>query len=155
MCARRASSNLRLSGADAGLNRSAKSCRAWDGAARLRLQLQGLSSALSAKSRHFARNCCSPACRCRWRIWLGHNGVERALLVAPVLLILIVELLNSAIEATVDRIGLERHVLAGLAKDIGSAAVMLSFICWAWSGCWCSLDAEHHPGPGVYPQRVR
>src|SRR5271154_84177 len=61
-------------------------------------------------------------------IWLGHNGVERALLVAPVVLLLIVELLNSAIEATVDRIGLERHVLAGLAKDIGSAAVMLSFI---------------------------
>jgi diacylglycerol kinase (ATP) len=61
-------------------------------------------------------------------MWLGHSGVERALLVAPVLLILIVELLNSAIEATVDRIGLERHELAGLAKDIGSAAVMLSFI---------------------------
>ena len=61
-------------------------------------------------------------------LWLGHSGVERALLAAPVLLILIVELLNSAIEATVDRIGLERHVLAGLAKDIGSAAVMLSFI---------------------------
>ncbi|MGH8231985.1 MAG: diacylglycerol kinase [Steroidobacteraceae bacterium] len=61
-------------------------------------------------------------------LWLGRGGVERALLAAPVLLILIVELLNSAIEATVDRIGLERHVLAGLAKDIGSAAVMLSFI---------------------------
>ena len=61
-------------------------------------------------------------------LWLGHTGVERALLVAPVLLILIVELLNSAIEATVDRIGLERNVLAGLAKDISSAAVMLSFI---------------------------
>jgi len=61
-------------------------------------------------------------------LWLGHNGVERALLAGPVLLILIVELLNSAIEAAVDRIGLERHVLAGLAKDIGSAAVMLSFI---------------------------
>jgi len=61
-------------------------------------------------------------------VWLGRSGVERALLAAPVLLILIVELLNSAIEATVDRIGLERHVLAGLAKDIGSAAVMLSFI---------------------------
>ena len=60
--------------------------------------------------------------------YLGHSGVERALLVGPMLLILIVELLNSAIEATVDRIGLERHVLAGLAKDIGSAAVMLSFI---------------------------
>jgi diacylglycerol kinase (ATP) len=61
-------------------------------------------------------------------LWLGRSGVERALLAAPVLLILIVELLNSAIEATVDRIGMERHVLAGLAKDIGSAAVMLSFI---------------------------
>ena len=61
-------------------------------------------------------------------LWLGRSGVERALLLGPVLLILIVELLNSAIEATVDRIGLERHVLAGLAKDIGSAAVMLSFI---------------------------
>jgi diacylglycerol kinase (ATP) len=61
-------------------------------------------------------------------LWLGHSGVERALLAAPVLLILIVELLNSAIEATVDRISLERHVLAGLAKDIGSAAVMMSFI---------------------------
>jgi diacylglycerol kinase (ATP) len=61
-------------------------------------------------------------------LWLGHNGIERALLCAPVLLILIVELLNSAIEATVDRIGPERHELAGLAKDIGSAAVLLSFI---------------------------
>ena len=61
-------------------------------------------------------------------LWLGHSGIERALLTGPVLLILIVELLNSAIEATVDRISLERHVLAGLAKDIGSAAVMLSFI---------------------------
>jgi diacylglycerol kinase (ATP) len=61
-------------------------------------------------------------------LWLGHSGVERALLVAPVLLILIVELVNSAIEATVDRIGLERNVLAGLAKDISSAAVMMSFI---------------------------
>jgi diacylglycerol kinase (ATP) len=61
-------------------------------------------------------------------LWLGRNGVERALLVAPMLLVLIVELLNSAVEATVDRIGLERHVLAGLAKDIGSAAVLMSFI---------------------------
>jgi diacylglycerol kinase (ATP) len=61
-------------------------------------------------------------------LWLGHSGVERALLTAPVLLILIVELLNSAIEATVDRIGFERHALAGLAKDIGSAAVLLSFV---------------------------
>ena len=61
-------------------------------------------------------------------LWLGHNGVERALLIAPMLLTLIVELLNSAIEATVDRIGFERHKLAGLAKDIGSAAVFMSFV---------------------------
>ena len=61
-------------------------------------------------------------------LWLGHTGVERALLVSPMLLVLIVELVNSAIEATVDRIGLERHVLAGLAKDIGSAAVLMSFV---------------------------
>ena len=61
-------------------------------------------------------------------LWLGRTGVERALLVAPMLLVLIVELLNSAVEATVDRISLERHVLAGLAKDIGSAAVLLSFV---------------------------
>jgi diacylglycerol kinase (ATP) len=61
-------------------------------------------------------------------LWLGHSGIERALLIGPMLLILIVELVNSAIEATVDRIGLERHALAGLAKDIGSAAVLMSFV---------------------------
>jgi diacylglycerol kinase (ATP) len=61
-------------------------------------------------------------------LWLGRNGVERALLVAPVLLTLVIELINSAIEATVDRIGLERHALAGLAKDIGSAAVFMSLL---------------------------
>jgi diacylglycerol kinase (ATP) len=61
-------------------------------------------------------------------LWLGHSGVERALLVGPVLLILIVELINSAIEATVDRIGYEHHALAGLAKDMGSAAVFMSFV---------------------------
>ncbi len=61
-------------------------------------------------------------------LWLGHSGIERALLIGPMLLILVVELINSAIEATVDRIGFERHALAGLAKDIGSAAVLMSFV---------------------------
>ena len=61
-------------------------------------------------------------------LWLGHSGIERALLIGPVLLVLIAELLNSAIEATVDRIGFEQHALAGLAKDIGSAAVLMSFV---------------------------
>jgi diacylglycerol kinase (ATP) len=61
-------------------------------------------------------------------LWLGRTGVERALLVAPMLLVLVVELVNSAIEATVDRIGFEHHVLAGLAKDLGSAAVFLALV---------------------------
>ncbi len=59
---------------------------------------------------------------------LEAQGVARALMVASVLLVLIVELLNSAVEATVDRISLENHALAKRAKDIGSAAVMLSLI---------------------------
>ncbi len=61
-------------------------------------------------------------------VYLGRSGVERALLVSPMLLILVVEILNSAVEAVVDRSGMERHPLAGMAKDMGSAAVMLSFI---------------------------
>jgi len=61
-------------------------------------------------------------------VWIGDSGVERALLIAPMLLILVVELLNSAIEAVVDRVGLERHRLSGLAKDIGSAAVFMAFV---------------------------
>ena len=57
---------------------------------------------------------------------IGQTGVERALLAGSVLLVLIVELLNSAIEATVDRISFENHRLAKRAKDIGSAAVLLA-----------------------------
>jgi len=61
-------------------------------------------------------------------LWLGRDGVERALLIAPMFLVLVVELINSAIEATIDRIGIERHKLSGLAKDIGSAAVLMSLL---------------------------
>ena len=60
-------------------------------------------------------------------LWLGSDGVEKALLVAPMLLVLVVELVNSAIEATVDRVGFEHHELSGLAKDLGSAAVLFAF----------------------------
>jgi diacylglycerol kinase (ATP) len=59
-------------------------------------------------------------------LWFGPSGAGKALLVGSVLVVLMVELLNSAIEATVDRISLEDHSLAKRAKDIGSAAVMLS-----------------------------
>jgi diacylglycerol kinase (ATP) len=61
-------------------------------------------------------------------LYLGRSGVERALLVSPMLLVLVVEVLNSAVEAVVDRSGIERHPLAGMAKDMGSAAVLLSFV---------------------------
>src|SRR4051795_8760011 len=61
-------------------------------------------------------------------LWLGRKGIERVLLIAPMSIVLMVELINSAIEATVDRIGLERHTLSGLAKDIGSAAVLMSLL---------------------------
>jgi diacylglycerol kinase (ATP) len=56
------------------------------------------------------------------------SGTEKALMIASVLLVLVVELLNSAVEAAVDRISLENHRLAKRAKDIGSAAVLLSLI---------------------------
>ena len=59
---------------------------------------------------------------------LEKNGMGRALMVGSVLLVLVVELLNSAVEATVDRISLENHKLAKRAKDIGSAAVLLSLV---------------------------
>nr|WP_269471035.1 diacylglycerol kinase [Sulfurivermis fontis] len=61
-------------------------------------------------------------------LWLGGNGIERALLVGSLLLVLIVELINSAIEAVVDRVGVEHHTLAGRAKDIGSAAVFMALM---------------------------
>jgi diacylglycerol kinase (ATP) len=59
-------------------------------------------------------------------LYLGENGVEKALLVASVMLLPLVEVLNSAIEAVVDRNGGEHHELAGRAKDMGSAAVGLA-----------------------------
>ena len=58
--------------------------------------------------------------------YLGETRLEMALMIACVLLVIIVELINSSIEATVDRISLENHLLAKRAKDIGSAAVLLT-----------------------------
>lgn len=64
-------------------------------------------------------------------LWLGQDAVQRALLVGSLIAVLIVELLNSAIEAAIDRFGDERHRLSARAKDMGSAAVLLSLICAA------------------------
>ncbi len=67
-------------------------------------------------------------------LWLGQGGVERSLLVGSMIIVLMVEVLNSAIEAVVDRWGTEHNELAGRAKDMGSAAVFLSdmnvLLCW-------------------------
>jgi diacylglycerol kinase (ATP) len=61
-------------------------------------------------------------------LWLGDSGVERALLAGPMFVVLAIELVNSAVEATVDRIGLERHPLSAIAKELGSAAVFVAFV---------------------------
>jgi diacylglycerol kinase (ATP) len=61
-------------------------------------------------------------------LWLGESAIERILLVGSLLLVLTVELINSAIESVVDRVSLDDHPLAKRAKDIGSAAVMMSLV---------------------------
>jgi diacylglycerol kinase (ATP) len=61
-------------------------------------------------------------------LWLGNSGLERALLISVWLLVPLFELVNSAVEAVVDRIGPELHELSGRAKDIGSATVMIALI---------------------------
>jgi diacylglycerol kinase (ATP) len=71
--------------------------------------------------------------------WIGRSWVEVALLAGSILLVLMVELLNTGIEAAIDRVGLERHPLSKRAKDMGSAAVFLSLLLaggiWA-AGLW-------------------
>ncbi len=74
-------------------------------------------------------------------LYFGASGIERALLIMPMLLILVVEFLNSAVEAVVDRSGTERHPLAGMAKDMGSAAVLLSFI--LLGTVWLLILSDH------------
>jgi diacylglycerol kinase (ATP) len=59
-------------------------------------------------------------------VWLGRTAAERSLLIGSCLLVLVVELLNTAVEAVVDRIGMDHHRLSGEAKDLGSAAVFVS-----------------------------
>ncbi|MHC6800687.1 diacylglycerol kinase [Vibrio antiquarius] len=77
--------------------------------------------------------------------WLVDVGmVERILMIGVVVLVLIVELVNSAIEAVVDRIGIERHELSGRAKDIGSAAVMVALVFAGFT--WLYILASRYLG---------
>jgi diacylglycerol kinase (ATP) len=73
--------------------------------------------------------------------WLGNSWVEVALLAGSVLILMAVELLNTAIEAAIDRIGLERHPLSKQAKDMGSAAVMLALL--VAGGIWIAALVQH------------
>ena len=60
--------------------------------------------------------------------FLGESSIEKVLLITPIFLVLIVEMLNSAIEAVVDRVSAAQHELSGFAKDVASAAVTLSLV---------------------------
>lgn len=90
-----------------------------------RNSLEGFAAALQHEDA-FRQELCMAVLLVPAGLWLGKDGLERAILVAAVLFVLVVELLNSAVEATVDRISFDNHRLAKRAKDIGSAAVMLS-----------------------------
>ena len=109
----------------------------------LRFSLQGLASALRHESA-FRQESALALLMLPAAFWLGRHWMEVALLAGSVLLVLVVELLNSAVEAVVDRVSLELHPLAKLAKDYGSAAVLLSLLgCGAvWAAAlWQRLAA--------------
>lgn len=87
--------------------------------------MQGLTAAFKNEAA-FRQEVALVLCLSPLAVWLAPGYVELALLLSTIFLVLIVELLNSAVEAVVDRIGDEPHELAGRAKDIGSAAVFIS-----------------------------
>lgn len=89
--------------------------------------LQGMSSAIRHEEA-FRQECLLAAVLITVAFFVPVGAVERAMMIASVLLVLIVELLNSAVEAAVDRISLENHALAKRAKDLGSAAVFMSLV---------------------------
>jgi diacylglycerol kinase (ATP) len=74
-------------------------------------------------------------------LWLGQSAAERALLIASLLLILLTELVNSALEAVVDRIGPKRHELSKRAKDLGSAAAFVAMVTAAL--VWIIIVVDH------------
>jgi diacylglycerol kinase (ATP) len=97
--------------------------------------IAGLSAAWRNESA-FRQECALAVLMLPAAWWVGRNWVETALLAGSVMAVLIVELLNSAIETAVDRVSPELHPLSKRAKDIGSAAVMLSLI--TCGALWCA-----------------
>ncbi len=90
-----------------------------------RWSLQGIRAAWLYES-SFRLEACLASVLVPLGAWIGRSGVERSLLVGSVTLVLAIELLNSAVEAVIERYGAEHHELAGRAKDMGSGAV---FVC--------------------------
>jgi diacylglycerol kinase (ATP) len=90
----------------------------------------------------FRQECALTAVLVPAAFWVGRTPVELILLIGSALLVLIVELLNTAVEATVDRVSTEHHQLSGRAKDLGSAAVLVSLlllgVVWGVVG-WANL----------------
>jgi diacylglycerol kinase (ATP) len=101
----------------------------------VRYSLQGLGDACRREAA-FRQELALAAVLVPAALLLPFSAVERVLLIGSLLLVLIVELLNSAIEATVDRISLDDHPMAARAKDLGSAAVMLTLalVLITWAG---------------------
>lgn len=102
--------------------------------------LQGLRAAWQHESA-FRQECVIAILLLPVSFWIANSWVEVAVLMGVCFLVLIVELLNSAVEAVVDRIGHEHHDLAGQAKDMGSAAVMLSLI--MAGGTWVLIGTHN------------
>jgi len=92
-----------------------------------RFSMAGLRAAWTNEAA-FRQECLAAAVLVPLAFWIGRTATERSLLIGSCMLVLIVELLNSALEAAVDRIGTERHPLAGRAKDLGSAAVLIGLV---------------------------
>lgn len=93
----------------------------------LRYSMDGLRAAYTGEDA-FRQEILLAAVLIPLALWLPVSGLGKALMIASVLLVLAVELINSAIEAVVDRISLDRHALSKRAKDLGSAAVLLALI---------------------------
>lgn len=102
--------------------------------------MQGLKAAWRHESA-FRQECAIGLVLLPISFWIADSWIEVAVLMGVCFLVLIVELLNSAVEAVVDRVGHEHHDLAGQAKDMGSAAVMLSLILAV--GTWVLIGAHN------------
>jgi diacylglycerol kinase (ATP) len=102
--------------------------------------LQGLRAGWQQSA--FRQEACLAAVLLPGAFWLGQTWLEVFVLAFTVVFVLVTELLNSAVEATVDRVGLEWHALAKQAKDLGSAAVLLALLLcagtWGWA-LWARL----------------